>query len=303
MTCFRSLELLVQHLRQQTLRRVKYRLTAFALEHRVRASIIVRPRYSHRMLAPTSASEALRLVMTQNFKSSSYPYDSIREIVRDEMRTGIDTSRDPANANLSELAARTTTIYSPWYMHLCLSCRHKIRDGDLVRLCPLCGSAYHDDDQYRLYCWQKQFADGAACQEPRKDPLSGIMEPGCPYKWGGAFPDSTKPIEKLQRQRISQISSQFLRGIEAVWRPYGHEPVFEVDDSSPTIGFPCQWCRSQIRAGDRVVRCPCGKCLGHFHNDIYRHLTCWNDWNGTQGAGYCPIDGKAIVRPNSVAES
>ena len=241
--------------------------------------------------------------MTQNFERTTHRNDSILETVREEMKTGIDSSRDPANANLSELAARTTTIYSPWYLHFCLSCRHKIREGDRVRLCPLCGSAYHDDDEFRLYCWQKQFAAGAVCQEPRTDPLSGMEEPGCPYKWSGTFPDSTKPTENLQKQRISQISSQFLKGIESVWRPYGHEPVFEVDDGSPTIGLPCQMCRSQIRAGDRVVRCPCGNCFGHFHNDIYRHLTCWNDWNGVRGLGYCPIHGRELGGQEPVAES
>jgi hypothetical protein len=85
--------------------------------------------------------------------------------------------------------------------------------------------------------------------------------------------------------------------------PYGQEPVFEVAEGSSIIGFSCQWCRFQLRAGDRVVKCPCGKCSGHFHDDIYRHLTCWNDWNGSSGQGYCPIMGEKIVASTPDAEN
>jgi hypothetical protein len=241
--------------------------------------------------------------MAHNTHRSPHHHESILAVVREEIDIGIAGSRDPANANLPELASRTTTIYSPWYMRSCSYCKHKFRDGDLVRLCPACTRGYHDDEQYRLFCWQKRFSDGAVCRVERYDPIAEVMEVGCSYRWSGTFPDSPKPTSKLKRRRIVRISSQFLRGIEKVWKPYGHEPVFEVDDDSAIIGFSCQWCRSQIRGGDRVVRCPCGKCSGHFHNDIYRHLTCWNDWNGSRGHGYCPVTGERIGNPTTALEN
>jgi len=58
----------------------------------------------------------------------------------------------------------------------------------------------------------------------------------------------------------------------------------------------CPECGYKFREGDRVVACPCG-CGAYFHDDIHRHLTCWNDWNGPKGRDYCTISGKRIDRP------
>ncbi|HEX5702650.1 MAG TPA: hypothetical protein VFX97_05490 [Pyrinomonadaceae bacterium] len=219
----------------------------------------------------------------------------VTKLLSEEIELGVAISRDPANADLPELALRTTTIYSAWYMRTCYCCKHKFRDGDVVRLCPLCERAYHDDNQYRFYCWRQRFANAAVCGAKRYDPIAEAWEVGCPYRWSGRFPEYESATEQLQCRRIAHISTQFLRGIEKVWMPYGQEPLFEVEDGSPIIGYWCQWCRFQIRAGDRVVKCPCGKCNGHFHDDIYRHLTCWNDWNGSQGHDYCPVTGAGIA--------
>src|SRR4030095_3992419 len=67
-----------------------------------------------------------------------------------EIDLGIASSRDPENAFLPDLYARTPTIYSPWYTRACPVCQDKFRAGDRVRLCPgangkRCGRAYHDD--------------------------------------------------------------------------------------------------------------------------------------------------------------
>lgn len=61
------------------------------------------------------------------------------------------------------------------------------------------------------------------------------------------------------------------------------------------IGHKCPWCRFHIRIGDCVVQCPCGNCNTWFHDDLYRHLTCWNAWHGPQGNKYCPVTGAQIV--------
>jgi hypothetical protein len=231
----------------------------------------------------------------------------LRAKLRQQIDSGLAMSRDPGNAALPELSARTTTIYSPWYVRTCRRCKDKFREGDRVRLCPLCQDAYHDDDQFRLHCWQEQFADGGVCRKARYDPIAEAYDDGCPYHWSGRFPDQPPRAgdEFQPRRRIAQVTAQFLSGLERVWMPYGREPVFEVEDDSPVEGCYCPWCRFQIRAGDRVVKCPCGKCYGHFHDDIYRHLICWNDWNGSQGNDHCPITGETIEKkiPPSKAES
>lgn len=230
----------------------------------------------------------------------------LRAKLRQQIDSGLAISRDPGNAILPELSARTTTIYSPWYVRTCRRCKDKFREGDRVRLCPLCQYAYHDDDQFRLRCWQEQFADGGVCRKARYDPIAEGYDAGCPYQWPGQFSDEPKRAgeESHPRRRITRVTIQFLAGLEKVWAPYGQEPVFEVEDNSIIVGGYCPWCRFRIRAGDRVVKCPCGKCNGHFHDDIYRHLICWNDWNGSQGNDHCPITGEKIERtsPSSKAE-
>jgi hypothetical protein len=45
-----------------------------------------------------------------------------------------------------------------------------------------------------------------------------------------------------------------------------------------------------------VVRCPCGQCDTYFHDDVFRHLTCWDEWNGSRGHDYCPTTGAKIEK-------
>src|SRR5579871_2051513 len=82
-----------------------------------------------------------------------------------EIKYGIDMAADPVNANLAELAHRTTTINSPWFARTCRVCNDNFREGDLVRLCPDCSEPYHDDGQFGLDCWKQKFAGGAICRE------------------------------------------------------------------------------------------------------------------------------------------
>ncbi len=218
--------------------------------------------------------------------------------LRDEMNAGIAAARDPDNAELPDLYARQTTIYSPWYTRTCPECKHKFREGDRVRLCPLCGQAYHDDDQYELDCWKDHFANSSVCRKGRRDPITNVFRPGCGYRWSGTFPDKGKgaDAESQPTRRVFEVTTQFLRGLENVWSPFGEELVFEVQAGTSTVGHKCPWCRFQIRAGDRVVKCPCGNCDTYFHDDIFRHLMCWDEWNGSQGNDYCPTTGARIER-------
>lgn len=82
-------------------------------------------------------------------------------------------------------------------------------------------------------------------------------------------------------------------------------------------------CGDKLREGDRVRRCPdcgepyhddprfgrhcwqlqfagggiCNLCRAlvrdRLHQDVFRHLTCWNGWNGVAGKHYCPNTGIA----------
>ena len=218
--------------------------------------------------------------------------------LRQEIDGGIAASRDPVNASLPELAARLTTIYSPWYTRTCPECKDKFREDDRVRLCPMCEQAYHDDAQYSLQCWRTHFAAGHVCKRGGYDPIAEVPRPRCNYRWSGKFPDEAgRTSQKAQgSRRVERVTSQFLGGLATVWQPFGERTVREVKPGESIIGHKCPWCRFHIRAGDRVVKCPCGKCETYFHDDIFRHLTCWNDWNGTQGNNYCPTSGAEIAR-------
>lgn len=233
--------------------------------------------------------------MEQGVQKKESREASLKAQLRKEIEEGIAISRDPANAVLPDLAARTTTIYSRWYTRACPECKHRFRGDDQVRLCPDCDQAYHDDSQYDLHCWQKHFANDRVCRPGRYDPIAEAHREGCHYKWSGRFPDEAGSAASEQPiQRVAQVTDQFLQGVSAVWQPYGDEQVMEVKQGSPIVGHKCPWCRFEVRAGDRVVRCPCGNCDTYFHNDIFRHLECWNGWNGARGNDFCPTTGDKI---------
>ncbi len=59
----------------------------------------------------------------------------------EEFQKGMNMAVDPVNANLPDIAIRTTTVYSPWYAQTCNGCKFKFREGDRVRLCPKCSEA------------------------------------------------------------------------------------------------------------------------------------------------------------------
>lgn len=231
------------------------------------------------------------------------PESVLKARLRDEIDAGIAAARDPQNAGLPDLFARVTTIYSPWCMGFCPQCRHVFREGDRVRLCPLCGQAYHDDDQYGLHCWQAHFKDGHPCREVGQNRFLNIHDPGCSYTWPGSFPDRARSATVEQHHaRIGGVTTLFLRGLEGIWKPFGQAQVIEVEPGSPLVGRQCPWCRFDIRAGDHVVKCPCGHCNTYIHEDIFRHLTCWSEWNGSQGRNYCPTSGARIERDAPAGE-
>jgi hypothetical protein len=225
---------------------------------------------------------------------------------RNEFDRGIASSRDPTNAFLPDLDARTTTIYSTWFATTCPVCHHKFRVGDRVRLCPgadgrACGKAYHDDSQYGLHCWQERFGNGSVCTPPHKDRMTGRAVVGCAFVWDGTLPNESH-VTDVARSRNVVVSRQFENGLKSVWGAFGGYQVRAATEEDAFVGHNCPWCRFKIRVGDHVVKCPCGECNTYFHNDIYRHLECWNEWNGTKGLFFCPTTGSRIPREKLVRE-
>src|SRR5712691_11422844 len=175
----------------------------------------------------------------------------LQDPLRDAFTSGLAAARDPVNAALPILAARVTTIYSPWYTRTCPECCQKFREADRVRLCPRCGQAYHDDEQYHLYCWQHHFAEGRVCKRGGYDPIAERDVSGCLYQWSGTLPDTgTTPRRDVgQARRVELITVQFLHGLETIWKPFGDANLHEVKVGEAIIGHRCPWCRYQVRAG------------------------------------------------------
>jgi len=240
-----------------------------------------------------------------DFEEPAYKESVFKEQLRVEISQGMAMAVDPTNANLPNLALRTTTINSPWYARTCRVCQDKFREGDQVRLCPECGAVYHDDAQYDLHCWQDHFASGKICTEGGFDRFSEAETPCCNYTWPGELPDQSRTESSSGSDSLPHVSptaplvDQFVTGLEKVWRPFGEQKSFKVQHDSPLVGRNCPWCRFRVRASDWVVACPCGNdCGTYFHQDVFRHLTCWNEWNGVAGNDYCPTTGAPYGKQN-----
>jgi hypothetical protein len=209
----------------------------------------------------------------------------LHSCLRAEADLGKEMASDPVNANLPPLHLRVTTLHSRWFSRRCRVCQDKFREGDQVRLCPECGDAYHDDSQYGLDCWRRRFGHGGRCKEAGG--ASGVRP--CDFSWAGELPDDPAPGGEGGRPHAPPppaLVGQFLGGLEAVWRPFGGQKCKRVEPGSRLAGRACPMCRFPIRAGDWVVACPCG-CGTYFHQDVLRHLTCWNSWNGGEGHDHC----------------
>lgn len=224
----------------------------------------------------------------------------LRRQLRAELQQGILMSADPENANLSALAIRATTIHSRWYTLTCKVCRDKFREADRVRLCPECGEPYHDDAQYDLRCWQAHFTGGKNCLGLSPSSAVGPGEPiaPCPFRGEALLRDESialpaTPVAASPPPTLSgDLVRQFVSGVETAWRPYGERQSQKIAPGSHLVGRRCPWCRFRVRAGDWVVPCPCGShCGTYFHQDVFRHLTCWNEWYGVSEEHFCPNTG------------
>lgn len=231
--------------------------------------------------------------------SSSAVLDNLHQLLRQAFEAGIKMSIDPQNANLPPLTLRTTTPHSPWFMTNCTICQNQFREGDLVRLCPRCEKPYHDDPQFNLTCWMQKFSAGGICTVANLDVrFSPQIIPACEYTWDGLLPDKADFMRSPAASLSSESVNQFVAGLRTSWPTFDDKQIYKVQSGDPMVSRICPWCRLRIRAGDWVVECPCG-CGTYFHEDIFRHLTCWNEWNGVEGNEYCPNTGRPYKESRS----
>ncbi len=186
--------------------------------------------------------------------------------IRADFMHGMTMARDPQNAGIHDpYTPRTTSMYSPWYRNICRVCRHTFRENDLVLPHPtLPGRMLHADPQAGLVCWSR---------------FQG------------------HPVRTAHRQTMPEpIRDQFLRGLHAHWHPADYQQCLVVEPGARLVGRQCPICRHSIRPGDSVVLCPCGHdCGGVFHQDITRHLTCWDTWSRSAQRSYCAFTGAPLV--------
>lgn len=186
--------------------------------------------------------------------------------LRCQLRKGIDMARDPRNAHIHDPhEPRVTTLYSPWLLQMCLRCRHTFRIDDWVLPDPYTPDRMlHEDPRTGLFCHSRVI--GQAPLHPQNVPVNMALR------------------------------QQFLRGLETSWHLAGTMQLIVVQPKSPSIGKKCPICRHTVRTGDTVVRCPCGRpeCMGVFHQDVQRHLTCWDTWSVGMGRRYCAFTGAMI---------
>ena len=199
--------------------------------------------------------------------------------IRKEFNKGEKSARDPINANLPLLALHKTTLYSKWLAQVCPKCDFLFREGDRVRICPKCQQVFHDDpDRKELSCWQNQF-----------DGPGSVCECGQGFVWNGYLPDEQKTETNQRGNEFSaEIYQEILDGLSSEWVIPGKLKVLLAKEGDGAVGHICPFCAFKIRPGDRYVRCEdCKKA--YFHNDIFRHLVCWNEWKSYKGRDYCPI--------------
>lgn len=192
-----------------------------------------------------------------------------RLALRNALERGMDIARDPANAHCTHPDdTRITTIFSPWLLYTCRVCHHTIRQGDLVRPDPRVPAPnpfsprmLHEDPANGLCCWSRD----RGLLIPDKPTITA-----CPH----------------------EVRDAFLRGLQQHWQPADVEKTVLVqpDDAEAWayVGRKCPICNHTVRPGDRVVPCPCGNgCGGVFHQDVIRHLTCWDTWNRGTRRTHC----------------
>jgi ribosomal protein S27AE len=101
----------------------------------------------------------------------------------------------------------------------------------------------------------------------------------------------TRTVPQVPNQ---ELHTAFMRGLQAHWQAAGGAHTITVERGSELLRRRCPVCRHTVRVGDVVVRCPCGKCGGVFHQDPLHHLTCWDNWYRGTIPTHCAFSGSQI---------
>ena len=127
-----------------------------------------------------------------------------------------------------------------------------------TRTCPVCGHKFREGDRVRL-C---PGVEGKPCGQAYHDDAHYDLR---------CWPERFKGGQVCKKGGYDRFAGRDVAGCSFTWsgEPADHD-------------------------GAHVVKCPCGRCETYFHDDIYRRLECWNQWNGSQGLFYCPTTGARI---------
>ena len=216
--------------------------------------------------------------MAKEKPRSQKSFSELEKKLLTEFEKGEFSARDPENADLPDGAPRKTTIYADWLIDDCENCDHPFRLGDMVKVCPSCNSAFHEDDRFPLLCWTEVSKSEGEC-------------PSCGTSWTKEENKSDEDKEGT-RESYAEVAKIFTSGMLDTWKAFGDVPVRRAEKGDSVIGKNCPMCDYQIRRGDHYVTSFCkGKCKVYIHNDIFRNLTCWNNWQGMQGKRHCFISG------------
>lgn len=200
------------------------------------------------------------------------------DLLTQAFQRGLDMARDPLNARCAAPdESRTTTMYSPWLLRLCPRCHHTFREDDLVRPHPdfpdRPDRMLHEDPRAGLLCWSRVMGH-------------------------------TPPLPPEAVACSLDMRAAFLHGLEQHWKPAGNRDTSRlvlVAHGSPLVGRKCPVCRHTVRPGDLVLPCPCGTCGGVFHQDVTRHLTCWDTWVRGYVRPYCAFTGAPLPKDDQRA--
>ncbi|MFF5290776.1 hypothetical protein [Paractinoplanes globisporus] len=187
----------------------------------------------------------------------------------------MDPPPDPMTAEEADFEAGAAAAFDPqkhkrtaltglnsWWNHLlCDRCGHTFRRGERVHVTREPRAAHHAELP-------------GVCHDPAK------KAPSAPV--------------------LAADVAEFAEGVEAVWGS-GDTPVRTLGADDWRVARPpapmqrtrCLVCAHTLRAGERVVVCPCNpgrpECAATIHRDPAAGLTCWETWRPAGTVTSCPI--------------
>jgi hypothetical protein len=182
-----------------------------------------------------------------------------------EFEVGVAAAFDPQKYLHGDVIGAALTGVNSWWNHLlCDRCGHSFRRGERVVVTAAPRTAHHAD-----------------------------LPEEC-----GADLGSESPAPPLAAETAAV--ADFSDGVEDAW-PSGGIPVRTLAAADWWVTRPpapmqrtrCLVCAHTLRAGERVVVCPCSperpECQAVIHRDPAAGLICWETWRPTGTVTSCPI--------------